>query len=88
MSRKIITESQLDELVNKINAAAGMPAYHHPAPYLPGQYIRCPAYGGHQIQKVITSGGCIEAMTPGFMPKRDVYEAGLRLLRKIEAANA
>jgi hypothetical protein len=37
-----------------------------------GHYYLQGAYGGYQLQRVVNESGGVEAITPGFLPKREL----------------
>ena len=76
MRRQIIKESELKQMVKKINLNLGFTEEEcEDRYYTPGSYRFESAYGGHRVVKVLTVGGCIETIPgmSGFDNKRDLY---------------
>lgn len=74
-----ITIKDLENLQERINAAAGAPIQHSTkgkdGRYRsnPGHYHLSGAYGGWQLQKITSEGGACEHVTYGYVPKKELY---------------
>ena len=79
---KRVAEADLQNLVNYLNKLTGNPVdYMSDGNANIGHYSICSAYGGHQLQQIVSEGGA--AITPlggGFYPKRELHEMIFRFI--------
>ena len=73
MAANRIKEIDLDNMIARINRATGNPD-KQTGSYIPGQYIRSSAYGGHKLERVCSTGGGVESITQGYVSKRELYD--------------
>jgi len=86
-----IRKSDLDHVCRIINKETGSPlepwtmTEGNPTANI-GNYHLSGAYGGWQLQRTMSDGGGVEAITPGYLPKRDLYGRMVAYLDGIRAA--
>ena len=88
-----ITDKDLDNMVKRINAAAGTPMNGWTQPSLHssqhvanvGHYAISSAYGGSQMVQIVNEGGGERTISSGgYVPKRELYHQMQAYLRGIE----
>jgi hypothetical protein len=73
-----LARSDVERQLRHLNSALGRPEEAHT--YADGQYIHCNvghltlsgAYGGWQVQEIVSAGGGIRNLTQGYAPLREV----------------
>jgi len=89
-----ITMAHLENAVLRLNQALGRPE----SPYSKasdgtykanlGNFHLSGAYGGYQLQEMASDGGGVRSHTPGYAPKREVYNAIRAMLAGVSLAKS
>jgi hypothetical protein len=83
-----VSEADLQNLVNYLNKLTGNSLdYMTDGKANIGHYFICSAYGGHQLQQLVSVDGA--AITPvggGFFPKRELYAKIDNYIVRLQAA--
>lgn len=85
---KRVTEADLQNLVNYLNKLTGNPVdYMTDGKNNVGHYFISSAYGGHQLQQLVSEGGAtIAPIGGGFFPKRELYSMIDRYIVRLQIA--
>ena len=79
-----VTKAMLDTKVDAINEKLGFEADKVQYNTI-GAYTLSGAYGGWQLQKIVTDGGGVRSITSGYDTKKDLYYQLVAFLNGMEA---
>lgn len=84
-----ITRKDLDALADQINDAIGASreVWTNGVANIGTHYVQG-AYGGYQLQEVVTDGGGIKSVTYGYQPTRELYNQMRAYLHGIVAGRS
>jgi hypothetical protein len=85
-----VTEKQLQSIVDRINDITGSPTETYVKDSSGkftaqiGNYHLSGAYGGWQLQRIVSEGGGVSTITSGFVSKRELAELMWSYIRGLE----